>query len=199
MTVLAKALGVARALKSSSRGLALVEFALLLPIMIALYFGTVEITKAVIAKRKLNLAVYTLADLTSQAQGVSQTDLTAIFGSASAVMAPVNVSTLQMRLSSIIVYPTGKTCVDWSQASGTGITPLTAGSTTFVMPIVITATPTTDTRDFIVAETYLAYNPGSHGIIAGTIALHEGPTYVVPRKSLRVIADTSIQSSSPCS
>ena len=184
-------------LRGARRGTALVEFAIAAPVMLIMYFGTIEITQAVIAKRRLNLMVTTLADLSARSKSLASTDITAIFGAAGAVMAPMDTTTMQMRISSLVVYPSGSGCIDWSV--GQNMTPLVAGSTLSV-PTTITSTPSTVTRDFVMAEAIYPYSPITHYFIPTTITLKEGPTYLVPRQSDRVLVDTTVQSpASPCS
>lgn len=175
---------------TSRKATALVEFAFVLPVMVVMYFGTIEITQSVIAKRKLNIAISALADLTARAKTVSSSDMSDTFGAAASIMAPANVTGMQMRISSIIVYPAGNSCVDWSLAQN--MTALTAGAS-FQAPAALTTVPSLVARDYIVAEGYYPYSPITHNLITGTITLHEGPTYLVPRQSDRVLADTTIQ------
>ena len=186
-----------RRLRQSRGGTALVEFAIAAPVMLILYFGTIEITQAVIAKRRLNLMVTTLADLTARTKSVGSSDLSSIFGAAAAVMSPMDTTTMQMRISSLVVYPAGNGCVDWSV--GQNMSALTAGST-FPVPTTITAVPSVTTRDFIMAEATFPYSPITHYFITSTITLKEGPTFLVPRQSDRVLVDTTVQTpASPCS
>jgi len=55
-------------------GASAIEFALLAPLMIGLYIGTVEISEGVAAYRKVTLTAGALANLTSQVTGISATD-----------------------------------------------------------------------------------------------------------------------------
>ena len=184
-------------LRRSRRGTALIEFAIAAPVMLILYFGTIEITQAVIAKRRLNLMVTTLADLTTRAKTLGSADIGNIFGAAGAIMAPMDTTPMQMRISSLVVYPAGNGCVDWSV--GQNMPALAAGST-FPVPTAITLAPSTVARDYILAEATYPYSPITHYFIPTTIALKEGPTYLVPRQSDRVLVDTTVQTpASPCS
>lgn len=191
------AVALASRLRAACSGIAIVEFAVLAPVLLVLYFGAIEVTQTVTAKRRLNLVTATLADLTARNPSVSQTDLQQIFGAASSIMYPVPITGMQMRISSVIISKTGTSCVDWSVPSGNGLSALTPGSAYQNLPSSIATTSTTS-RDYIVAETTFPFEPATHKFIPGTIQLSEGPTFLVPRKSDRVIADKTIQQSSPC-
>ena len=58
------------------RGVSAVEFAMLLPLMMTLYLGTVEISQGVGIDRKVTLTTRTVADLASQASSITNTDMT---------------------------------------------------------------------------------------------------------------------------
>jgi hypothetical protein len=53
-------------LASDCRGLAATEFAFIVPLMLVMFFGTVEFSSGVAVDRKVSLMARTLADLTSQ-------------------------------------------------------------------------------------------------------------------------------------
>lgn len=50
------------------RGMVAVEFALIIPVMITLYFGTVETTNAMTAARRVTIVAQTAADLQRRSQ-----------------------------------------------------------------------------------------------------------------------------------
>ena len=56
----------AASLMEDRRGIAATEFALIVPIMLVLFFGTVEFSSGIAVDRKVTLMARTLADLTSQ-------------------------------------------------------------------------------------------------------------------------------------
>lgn len=126
----------ARALARSADGIAAVEFSLILPLMLVLYFGSNEVTQAVRASRKVDLVVGALANLASQqltcsnnnggAPCLTDTDMTGsngIFTAAAAIMAPFDTSNLKMTISQVnIVTYNGNLIakVDWTVTNNNG-------------------------------------------------------------------------------
>ena len=89
-------------LRCCQKGVAAVEFALILPVMLLMYFGSAEVTKGILVNRKVTIATRTISDLLAQTQSTPVTDLTIaqIFSAATAVMGP-DATGLKMTLSSI--------------------------------------------------------------------------------------------------
>ena len=67
------------ALIGDCRGIAATEFAVIVPIMLVMFFGTVEFSSGVAVDRKVTLMARTLSDLTSQSTTVADTDMTNFF------------------------------------------------------------------------------------------------------------------------
>ena len=70
------------------RGVAAIEFAMIVPIMLVLFFGTVEFSSAIAVDRKVTLIARTLSDVTSQSISVANADLSNFFNSGCAIMYP---------------------------------------------------------------------------------------------------------------
>jgi Flp pilus assembly protein TadG len=189
-----------RRLRDARSGIALIEFAILVPVLICFYFGAIEVTQTVTAKRKVNLVAETVGDLTARNDTISLSTLNDIFGASSSIMNPVSTTNLTIRVSSVIVSPLGTTCVDWSRVSGSGLTALTPGTSYNKVPTALQTISITNLqyRDYVVVEATIPFQAATHRFINGSIQLSEGPTFLVPRKSDRVLADSSIQPSSPC-
>ncbi len=71
-----------------SKGVAAVEFALIAPLLLLLFLGTVEVSLAVAVDRKLSRTSSAVADLVTQLQTPSASDVEAIFGVTDRIMFP---------------------------------------------------------------------------------------------------------------
>jgi len=75
-------------LASDCGGLAATEFAFIVPLMLVMFFGTVEFSSGVASDRKVSLVARTLADLTSQNTSVTDTQLQNFSNASAAIMWP---------------------------------------------------------------------------------------------------------------
>ena len=108
------------------RGVAAVEFALILPLILILYVGALDVTRAVLASRNVDLLSRTISDIVSQQSTTSATSsstVSLIFGAATSVMAPYSTTGLKLTVSAVdIKLKSDKTCcqalVRWSYTQG---------------------------------------------------------------------------------
>jgi Flp pilus assembly protein TadG len=96
------------------QGLAAVEFALLLPVMIALFFGIVEISDALSARADVVNVASTAADLVAQETTATAADMTNVFDAVGSIIYPYDPSTATITIYSIVDNgaPSGR--VAWS-------------------------------------------------------------------------------------
>src|ERR1700720_1641810 len=102
---LIKASPTARDFVNNCGGLAAVEFAFILPLMLVLFFVTIEFSQGVAVDRKITIMARTLADLTSQNSSVTTTQLNNFFTAATAVMTPYPSAPVHATLSELYVEP----------------------------------------------------------------------------------------------
>lgn len=111
--------GLLSGLRRDDRASAAVEFAVIVPIMLVLFFGTVEFSSGVAVDRKITLVARTLSDLTSQSTAVTDTDLANYTITAKAIMTPYDSSLLNSRVSELYVDPATLVAkVKWSKGGG---------------------------------------------------------------------------------
>jgi Flp pilus assembly protein TadG len=103
---------------ADARGVAAVEFALLLPILMLLYFGAVELTQGFMTHQRAAHTASTVGDLVAQSDTLTSAQVTDIFTVGNAVMFPYPTATLKMRVTSLAADANGNVSVVWSQAQG---------------------------------------------------------------------------------
>jgi Flp pilus assembly protein TadG len=157
------------------RGVSAVEFAMLLPLMLTLYLGAVEVSQGIAADRKVTLTARTVADLVSQAQKVTNNDMTNSLNAASAVMAPYSTSNLKVVVSSVKIDAQGKATVAWSDTlNGTA----RAKDSTVTLPPALNI----PNSSLIWSEVQYSYTPVIGYVITGSMNLKD-QIYMRPRLS----------------
>jgi Flp pilus assembly protein TadG len=158
-----------------------VEFALLLPLMLTLWLGVVEVSSAVAIDRKVTLTTRTVADLASRVASISNTDMTNILGASTAVLTPYSTTPLSIVVSQVKIDNNGVATVDWSNNfQGTS---RSAGST-----VTLPAALVVNNTWLIWSEVKYAYKPTIGYVITGTLNLGD-QIYMRPRLSNSVARD----------
>lgn len=99
-------------------GVAATEFAVIVPLMLVMFFGTVEFSSAVAVDRKVTLMARTLSDLTSQSTAVGDSDMTNFFAASTGIMTPYATASVKATISELYVDPDSlQARVQWSKGS----------------------------------------------------------------------------------
>lgn len=110
------------------RGVSAVEFAFIAPLMILIYVGLVQLCQALLTERRASHAAASVADLITQDQSVSSTEIQDIFTIGNSIMAPLSAASLKLCAASITSdATTGALKVAWYANSSNG-TPSTGCS-----------------------------------------------------------------------
>jgi len=172
-----------RELFGDIRGIAATEFAIVVPVMLLLFFGTDEFASGISVDRKVTLMARTLSDLTSQNTTVTDAQLTNFFNASAAIMTPYSSSPVRSTITQLYVDPaTLAARVQWSKGS----TPRTAG-TSVTIPTALQ-----------VGGTYLIYSEVSYTfvptvgyVLKNSITLSDF-TFTRPRQSTCVMYSTTV-------
>jgi len=113
----------ARAL-SDRKGIAAVEFALVLPVGLVLLYGEYEVGEAVAVSRKVTITARTVTDLVSQNSSLTNASLMTILNASAQIAAPFSTTPMTIVVSEITMDAGGRATVTWSKPlNTTGLTP----------------------------------------------------------------------------
>ncbi len=87
--------------RRDSSGVAAVEFAMILPLMLVLFLGTVEISTTLAIDRKVSLVAQTVSDLTSRGRVMDSGQLTSFNNIADAMLNPYSQTPLKVTITEI--------------------------------------------------------------------------------------------------
>ena len=173
-------------LSGDTRGIAAIEFAMIVPLMLVLvlFFGTVEFSTGVAVDRKVTLMARTLSDLTSQNVSVTDTQLTNIFNASTGIMTPYSATPLKSTITELYIDPTTKVArVQWSK----GDAPRGAGTT-----VTIPAALQVGGSYLIYSEVSYTYVPAIGYVMAKSGINLSDFTDTRPRQSTFVMYNTTV-------
>lgn len=169
-----------RKFSRNEKGLAATEFAMVVPIMIGMYMGAVEVGQALTIDRKLTSLASAASDLVAQSKSISESDVQDIFKITDTILSPYDTSSLRIVLSSVVADVDNVQQVEWSIANSEG-TAHAVGSKIPGMP----ADATEANSSVIVAEVQYTYTSPVSYYFKGDTSLSE-MFFARPRKSLTV-------------
>ncbi|MCD2171849.1 TadE/TadG family type IV pilus assembly protein [Rhizobium sp. C4] len=144
-----------RVLQDDRKGISAIEFALILPLVLVLLAGTVDIGQALMVDRRMDQIVATVSDLTAQQSSWTASKLDAILAGSAAISEPFGKSNLTIIVAAVSMDALNKQTVDWSRAFQT--TPWIAGN---ISPVAISSTVLQSGGQMIVARaTYSVQTP----------------------------------------
>ena len=168
-----------RWIAAPTRGVAAIEFAMIMPVLAILFLATFDGARALAIFMKVRAATYSLAAITNQYQTIASSDITSIVGATSTILAPYSQTPAALTISQIAINSTGKATVAWSYSQGG--TALVQGSTVTVPSALITKS-----SYLLYAQVSYTFSPVFGLFTAGTIDLKDN-LYMTPRSSICVV------------
>lgn len=161
------------------RGMAVVEFALCLPVLMTLFYGSVEVTRYVLIVQKVEKLTNTVADVTTQSATVTVASMQQVMSAANDIMNPYTLSTNGRIIVTSLYRAAGATAatVNWryegggtlaatSQLGAIGATPVVPGGFTF-----------DEKENVIAAEVYYQFSPLITTQFFGTTTIYRSAFY----------------------
>jgi Flp pilus assembly protein TadG len=168
--------GIYRRFIASTRGLAAIEFAMVLPVLVVLFLASVDAGRAIAIYMKVRAATYALDAITNQYTTIQSIDMQSILGATSVILAPYSSSPVVVTISQIAISSKGAATVSWSATlNGTA---LTRGNSVSGVP-----------SGFATASSYIIYGQVSYtytplfGYFSSSPIKLSDSLYVTPRSS----------------
>lgn len=146
---------------ADTHALAATEFAVIVPLMLVTFFGTVEISSGVAIDRKVTLIARTLSDLTSQSTTLDSDGMKDTFTASISVVMPYDAALVKGTISEIWIDADSIATVKWSKAGtiASGATQATLATSARKAGDNVTAMiPST----LLVPSTYLIFGEASY-------------------------------------
>ncbi len=154
----------------NDRAVAAVEFALILPAMMVLYMGSIEISQIISVDRKMAAATSSLGDLVAQSDSqIDQDVLDDYFEAVGLIMTPFPSDNLKQLVTLVYVDTSGDTSVVWSVGNN-GATPK-AQNSTYSLPSEIISIA--NDSYVVVSESQLPYQPWGGYVLPGSFNLYK--------------------------
>jgi Flp pilus assembly protein TadG len=193
-----------RKLWRNDEAVAAVEFAIVVPFLLALYIGGIELANGMAINVKVSATAHSVADMVSQNTSLSTAQMQNILTGASSIIAPYPVSggsgsLMTVTVSEISSDANGNLTLRWSQSyNGASFGPGRTNLTNLTMPTSLNGAAANvnnpngqnDNVSFILGEVTYAYTPNMGYAITGTVTLADS-VYIFPRCSTNSPANSS--------
>ena len=153
--------------------MAALEFALLIPFLLLMFLGLIEMSRLILVTQKAEKVATTIADITAQATSMSTSELNLILGATGNLMAPYRFTTNGVVIvTSVSKTGTNPPKVRWQHRGGgtkTATSLIGAVGANATLPTGLTLD---DKDNIVIAEVFYTYTP-----IMGTYILGERNIY----------------------
>lgn len=148
------------------KGLAAIEFALLLPMMVLLLFGSCDLIDVMIVNRRVQNVSSSLADVVARDTEVSNSEIQGLWSSLSLLMYPEGVGTaMDVRITSLSIA-SDKATVVWSEGYN-GLAPMSKNAV-----VSLPSAMMQNGTSIIMAETVYRYSSVLGFLYSGTVTMN---------------------------
>lgn len=157
----------------------MVEFALILPLLMAFFYGCIELTRYVVIAQKAEKLAFTVADVSSQSKTLSLADLNSLMAATSDIMDPFTMGSNGVVLVTSLYRAdaAANATVNWRYSGGgtlSGTSKLGALGATPTMP----AGFAFDMKENVIAaEVYYRFTPMLTSQFFGTTTIYRAAFY----------------------
>lgn len=176
--------------RDDRKGMAAVEFAMVLPLLVAAYVGMVNVAQMVMVSRKVTQLTLALSDLTARVASASPADVTNIFNASETILLPYDSGKAKMMIASIVIDASRVARVCWiSTFQGVKDDKWPARGDTITVPDSVRVASTSVIMaqasysfSLLISDKIFEFFGGTE--TKGDITLGNNPIYTRPRKGL---------------
>lgn len=161
-------------------GLAATEFALVLPILMILFFGAVDVTRYILIVQKVEKLTHSVANVTAQSATITQGTLNQVMDASSDIMNPYITGANSRIIISSIYRPPGTTTtpsIIWRHQGGGTFAATSAIGAVGAVPTLPTAFSFDQRENIIAAEVFYQFNPILPNPWFGTTVIYRSAFY----------------------
>jgi Flp pilus assembly protein TadG len=164
--------------RRDGRGIAAIEFALILPVGLALFTGAVIYGDAIAIDRKVTLTTRTVTDLITQYPSpIALADVQTAMGASAQIMAPYSATPIGVTISQVQISAAGVATISWSVPLNGNSTVRNQGD---VVTTLLPASINTPGAFYIWGEVLYTDTPTVGYMVTGSFLLHD-QTFMAPR------------------
>lgn len=164
-----------RRFRSDRGGVAAVEFSLILPVMLTIYLGGIEVGDGFAIDTRVTLVTRSVTDLATQYVTIDNQDMSNILGASTSIVAPYAAANITVTVSEVTTDSSGNGTVTWSDS---------LNGTARVVGSAITLPSSLKIKNIslIFGEVSYRYTPALGYVMTGTITMSDS-FYMMPRLS----------------
>jgi len=177
-----------RRFSGNRKGVAGIEFAVVFPIMVILFIGTVELSQAISVDRRINKVAGSTADLIARNASLTTQDLDGIVSIAAQLMQPYTADNLNLVATNVITSldNANDNVVCWSYSNSPNADPHTEGSSFALQSGLLKAG-----EGVVVVEIEYLYTPPLFSLFIPTPFSFTETVYLPPRMVAAISLDNN--------
>lgn len=163
----------------AERGLAVLEFALVLPVMMTLFYGTIEVMRYILITQKVEKLAHSIADVTSQEQNASIAVMDQALAATSDIMSPFTMTTNgTVFITSLYRAPnTAQATVNWPYQGGGSLPETSRLGAQGTVPTVPGGFTFDERENVIAVEVFYRFSPLISSQFFGTTTIYRSAFY----------------------
>lgn len=143
----------------TGEGTTLAEFAIMVPILMTLLLGGVDVARLAFLQQKLDRAASTVADMVSQGQTITTAQLNDIFQSVTPILEPFSIAPGVVIVTAVGASGGNAPAIDWQRSGGGSLAATSAIGQPGQPPTLPTGFTVSDGETVIIAESFYDFTP----------------------------------------